>query len=34
MPLEKENIWDDDYHSISFDFYESLTELTDGKTFV
>lgn len=34
MPLEKENIWDNDYHSISFEFYESLTLWTDGKTFV
>lgn len=24
MPLEKENIWDSDYYSISYDFYENL----------
>jgi len=34
MPFEKENIWDDDYRSISFEFYESLTEWTKGRTFV
>lgn len=34
MPLEKENIWDDDYGSISYDFYKSLSDWTDGKTFI
>ncbi|SDB51385.1 hypothetical protein SAMN03097699_1834 [Flavobacteriaceae bacterium MAR_2010_188] len=34
MPLEKENIWDDEYSSISFEFYEKLNEWSNGKTFV
>lgn len=34
MPLEKINFWDDDYHSISYEFYDSLNEWTNGKIFV
>jgi hypothetical protein len=34
MPLEKINLWDEDYISISFDFYEDLVEWTKGKTFI
>ena len=33
MPIEKENIWDDDYNSISFEFYQNLSDWTEGKTF-
>ena len=34
MPLIKENIMDEDYLSIATDFFESLSEWTEGKTFV
>ncbi|MCK0134918.1 hypothetical protein [Arenibacter sp. S6351L] len=34
MPFEKENIWDDDYNSISFELYQSLSNWTEGKTFL
>ncbi|WP_271785446.1 hypothetical protein [Aquimarina algiphila] len=34
MPIESENIMDDDYRSISFELYQSLCDWTDGKTFV
>ena len=34
MPLEKENIWDNDYHSISFELYQNLEDWTNGKTFI
>lgn len=33
MPIEKVNIWDDDYHSISYKFYENLLNWTKSKTF-
>jgi hypothetical protein len=31
MTLEKVNIWDEDYHSICFEFCENLAEWGDGK---
>lgn len=34
MPLDKENIWDDDYHSILFDFILKLENWSNTKFFV
>lgn len=34
MPLEKINLWDEDYISVSYDFYENLVEWTKDKTFI
>ena len=32
MPMIRENIWDDDHNSISFELYESLRKWTKNKT--
>ena len=32
MPLTKENLWDNDHNSISFELYESLCEWTKNKS--